>query len=48
MTTPPQVAPAPLRRVERAMMSVLAVAAVLAGGWLLAMIYIVGAWVVAL
>lgn len=57
MTTPTRVlpttaaapnAPAALRRGERAMMFVLAVAAVLAVCWLSAMIYIVGAWAIAL
>ncbi|WP_418960056.1 morphogenic membrane protein MmpA [Streptomyces tritici] len=48
MTTHMPAAPAPLRRAERAMMSVLAVAGVLAAGWLLAMIYIVAVWAMAL
>ncbi|MEU8527805.1 MULTISPECIES: morphogenic membrane protein MmpA [Streptomyces] len=57
MTTPTRVlptaaalpsAPTALRRSERAMMSALAVAAVLAVCWLSAMIYIVGAWALAL
>ncbi|WP_406864034.1 hypothetical protein ABZO31_27815 [Streptomyces sp. HUAS MG47] len=48
MTTPTQAATAPLRRAERATLSALAVAAVLAAGWLVAMIYIVAVWVTAL
>ncbi|HEY9375393.1 morphogenic membrane protein MmpA [Streptomyces sp.] len=48
MTTPTSAAPAPLRRTERAMMFVLAVAAVLAVCWVSAMIYIVAVWAIAL